>query len=460
MSFEGSWESFKNDRRYYDEINACLNACSIDNIIDTEVKYDRVNDETVSPRKLFRCWEKNIREYGWLPARRCLNDESNNRKFYTYLGECKEHVSVKMITHRDLVNRWLFSSTPIAYKNSIISMPIAIVLASDAEELVFGDNRNRIMSASFEKTAAELEALAPLSQSHPFLILGVSFEDGEIDIHEIPSEQGIADKQIIINRSIEFPPEYHSAGLGILNYFGSVLRNKYPEQNAKVKIEQDGFKVRMIIETKDGDKEIIEKALKEYELVVRGEQPPESLTSDALQLIELKTELRIAHTRFEAQKDLLAHKDKELDDLKALFGHSLSTRQELPVNVNVSPIINVSPTLNNSSSLHSNIVDISDLVSDLIDSSRDDASIQMRLMDLNEAVHNLEDIHEPEQAKSSTAMAKLKQFVEEGVATGSQVNSFFSNLCDGVEKLQSLGGKYNSIAQWCGAPQIPDIFVK
>jgi len=81
-------------------------------------------------------------------------------------------------------------------------------------------------------------------------------------------------------------------------------------------------------------------------------------------------------------------------------------------------------------------------------------------MDLNEAVHNLEDINEPEQAKSSTAMAKLKQFVEEGVETGSQINSFFRNLCDGVEKLQSLGEKYNSIAQWCGAPQIPDIFVK
>jgi len=460
MSFEGSWESFKNNRKYYDEINACLNACSVDNIANTEVKHDRANDGAISPIKLFKCWENSLREHGWFPARWYLNDESDNRKFYTYLGECKEHVSVKMITHRDLVNRWLFSSTPIAYKNSIISMPIAIVLVSDAEELVFSDNRNRIMSASFEKTAAELEALAPLSQSHPFLILGVSFDDGGIDIHEIPSEKGIADKKIIINRSIEFPPEYHSAGLGILNYFGSVLRNKYPEQNAKVKIEQDGFKVRMIIETKDGDKEIIEKALKEYELVVRGEQPPESLTSDALQVIELKTELRIAHTRFEAQKDLLAHKDKELDDLKALFGHALSTRRELPVNVNVSPIINVSPTLNNSSSLHSNVVDISDLVGDLIDSSQDDASIQMRLMDLNEAVHNLEDINEPEQAKSSTAMAKLKQFVEEGVETGSQINSFFRNLCDGVEKLQSLGEKYNSIAQWCGAPQIPDIFVK
>ncbi|NRG06304.1 hypothetical protein HRJ46_23670, partial [Vibrio coralliilyticus] len=62
----------------------------------------------------------------------------------------------------------------------------------------------------------------------------------------------------VIERSIVFPPEYHQAGLGILNYFGTYINEKYPEQNARVKIEQHGLTVRMIVETESGSREVLE----------------------------------------------------------------------------------------------------------------------------------------------------------------------------------------------------------
>ncbi len=50
----------------------------------------------------------------------------------------------------------------------------------------------------------------------------------------------------------------------------------------------------MTVETLEGDREIIEKALDEYGRVVTGEITPEQYTDDRLLLIELKSELRTA----------------------------------------------------------------------------------------------------------------------------------------------------------------------
>ncbi|MBB1423478.1 hypothetical protein H5200_16320 [Pseudoalteromonas sp. SG43-7] len=266
ISFEGSWTQLDKHISQFNDIKSFISQVTLENIRKTPDRFrNEINDE-INPRKLFGCWEEIIKNSEWVSSRRYLADDRNNRKYYGYLGDCLKDISVRFITHRDLVNRWLFSTTPIAYKNSVINIPVAVMLTADAEEAIHGDKRRSMMSANFEKTVEELQALAPLSQSHPFVIIGVSFDDGALEVIDIESELGIAEKQVVINRSIEFPPEFHSAGIGILSYFGTVLREKYPDQEAKVKIEQDGHMVRMVIETEDGNKEIIEKALQEYEL--------------------------------------------------------------------------------------------------------------------------------------------------------------------------------------------------
>ena len=91
-------------------------------------------------------------------------------------------------------------------------------------------------------------------------------------------ETGTAAETII--REIEFPAEYHQAGLSILEYFGTVVRQKYPDTAVKVRIEQEGLKVRMVIETPEGKKEPIEKTLTEYGLVVVGEKKPAEFLTD------------------------------------------------------------------------------------------------------------------------------------------------------------------------------------
>lgn len=156
-----------------------------------------------------------------------------------------------------------------------------------------------------------------------------------------------------INRSIEFPSEYCESSKSILSYFGTVLQQKYPDKKTKVKIEQNGLKITMIIEIEEGDKEEIEKFLNQYGLVVRGEMEPEELLSNRLQVMELKQELKFAKQKLEYKQELLDfakadlsearnnlnEKSQELKEtrlemkeLRSLIGQSLQTTQAVSNN--------------------------------------------------------------------------------------------------------------------------------
>jgi hypothetical protein len=121
-------------------------------------------------------------------------------------------------------------------------------------------------------------------------------------------------EQII--RSIEFPPEYYHSGITILSYFTAVLRHKNLSEQVKVSIQQSGLKVRLIIESPSGQRELIERALETYALVVTGNRPIEELTTDPYEVMELKCQLRIAHAQLQNQRDMLALKSSEVGDTK------------------------------------------------------------------------------------------------------------------------------------------------
>ncbi len=136
----------------------------------------------------------------------------------------------------------------------------------------------------------------------------------------------------LIRKSIEFPEEYKQAGTDILNYFGEVLRKKYPDTKASVKIEQDGLKVKMVIDPVDGGKrDVIEKTLNEYGLVITGKMSPEEFTDDRNLIIELKSELRIAQVRIETQKDLLQDKSAQVDKLLSIVGQAVQSQPNVTV---------------------------------------------------------------------------------------------------------------------------------
>ncbi|MEB3311468.1 MAG: leucine-rich repeat domain-containing protein [Snowella sp.] len=114
------------------------------------------------------------------------------------------------------------------------------------------------------------------------------------------------DYALKIERSIEFPPEYWTAGTSILSYFSHILSVKYPDQNIKVRIEQEGLLLRMIIDTPEGEKDIIEQTFNDYIMVISRTLPPESLLDNPYEVMALKNKLEIAELELRQAKELFA----------------------------------------------------------------------------------------------------------------------------------------------------------
>ncbi len=131
------------------------------------------------------------------------------------------------------------------------------------------------------------------------------FDDVTVDNETKGIGPWVFNPEKYIIRETEFPPEYHQAGVGIMNYFATVLRQKYPDIPATVQISQEVRTVRMTIETEPAYREIIEKALEDYGLIVAGQRPPSALLSDTTDVIRLENQLRLTQVQLESERRAL-----------------------------------------------------------------------------------------------------------------------------------------------------------
>lgn len=199
--------------------------------------------------------------------------------------------TMTMVTTNNIL-KWLYDiALPNISSFQHVDIAVLFTYSSTRKTLLKTSNNLDYSSELFKK-------MMPLSLDFPFLIVDLGLIEQDINIHRITSsdyEESIEQ----VERCITFPPEYYQAGLSILNYFGTVLRNKYPEQKATVKIEQHENMVRMIVESENGDKEIIEKALYEYELVMSGQTSVEDFYQDPIQTLELRNQIRMMQFQVE-----------------------------------------------------------------------------------------------------------------------------------------------------------------
>ena len=155
------------------------------------------------------------------------------------------------------------------------------------------------------------------------------------------------DDALKIERSIEFPPEYWTAGTSILSYFSHILSVKYPDQNIKVRIEQEGLLLRMIIEKPTGKRELIEQTLNEYSMVITGKLLPKNFLSNPFEVMALenklenmKLELRQTEKLLSVQKEMFARENdkdrKTIDFLET----QLSRLIEKGLNNDILPVVN------------------------------------------------------------------------------------------------------------------------
>lgn len=453
---QASFEEKYGDRLH--EIQKSLEGLTRANIAASKSK-DGFQEGEVTTWRMKLLWEELVQAEGWEESRVDVSGAYSRRFHMRMLGFICNRVSCTISTHRDHFNRWLNTSTPIAYKNGLVDLPMMILPQIQLYHDFF-DNKGIGLRGEFERVFDELQELSPLSHTHPFVLLGISSQKDSVRWTELEPEREFHGKKIVLNRCIEFPPEFRQAGLGILNYFGEVVREKYPDEGVKIKIEQDGSIVRMIVEAEDGSREIIEKALEEYELVVMGKMPPESLFDNRAKILELKNELRIAESRIESQRDLIEYQRQDMAELRLLFNNSLTAKNSPSFNLTVSPNFNVSSTQSSSLSVICHLGEALDDIQYLLEGCVTDADMTLRLNDLYESIENVEQNSSADDVKSSSGLRKLKKFIHDANEAGTKVNEFLMKVTDGMNAVKNLAKKYNSVAEWCGAPQVPKIFTE
>lgn len=258
----------------------------------------------------------------------------------------------------------------------------------------------------------------------------------------------------VVERCIEFSSEYHQAGLGILNYFSTYLAEQYPEENATVKIEQNGLTVRMIIETESGKSETVEKALHEYELIVKGEELPEKFAKSDKLVLELKNELRIAKYRLESNQDIMLVQNNQIDKLLNIVGDGLSKSNQ--VSIDFKPEISVSTNISINQNISATIGNINELLEELPKEN----ILYENFKELENSLEKIENENDPSVVRKSSAMSKFKRLIDKISDTSSEMNDVINKVESTKEIFQDIASKYNKIAEWCGLPVVPSVLLK
>lgn len=448
ISYKNAWTNVS--EKLPDELAEILSALDdfiFGNIeIDTETETVRMN-----PRE---AWEKALYDRGWELIDRTHYSADGRRINVGRLGPTKNGVSATFpFGSFDHLSRWLFQQSTLAVKHGLIKTPIMLVpMREFAREL----KSHFLRRESFEMNQGQLEMLAPLSHQHPFLVIGYS-NQATIDhpeVIELESDSYVDIDNSVIDRCIEFPPEYHQAGLDILNYFGTYLREQYPEENASVKIEQNGLNVRMVIETEDGKSETIEKALHEYELIVTGAEPAEKFAKSDKLILELRNELRIAQFRLESQQDLIGMQNGRIDQLLNIVGSGLSQKNQ--VAIDFKPEISLTNSVTINQDIAAALCNINELMEELPRSN----DAYFALNELEGSLAAIESDNDPESVRRSPAMSKFKRLIDNISEAGSDLNSAVKSVESGWEIFSDLAKKYNKVAEWCGLPSVPSVLIK
>lgn len=447
ISYKNSWDSVKESHK--SEIDELVSAFS--DYVSGNVILEA--QERTNPRLL---WEKALYDRGWQVLEKTYYSPDGRRIPVGNVGAMKNGIGAQPTYGMlDTLSRWIFQTSALAVRHGLIKLPVLCVPMS---EFLRRNSMERPIGRgpSFESHKNQLELLSPLSHSFPFLILGISDQATFVDpyVIEIESDTAAKNDATIIDRCIKFPPEYQQAGLGILNYFGVYLREQYPGEDATISIEQNGLNVRMIIETPNGESEIIEKALHEFELIVSEKVAPEKFTNNDRVILELRNEIRMFKARVEFSQDVLGIKDKQINQLLELVSQGLA--KPAPIVIDFKPIINNSNSIQVNKDLALALGAIEELASLLPQSS--DESIM--LAEVAGTLETIEEDADPASVRKSPAMSKFRRVVEKFLDVSDGANSAISKIENGIDIAMDMGRKYNSIAEWCGLPVIPSVLVK
>lgn len=463
LSYNGAWgKLLKEQEETFFELQEILSELpSYEQFLDAEVNK---HDKTLSLAYLSDLGHHSSqiadKKYGWSDY--CITPYENKNRLI-YLGQRKNNLVFSMERDSSLpgfVYDKIYYLNEINEKTETVFLGFCFLNETIIDDLKRNDINEKYFDSyvmNFEFVEKELNRILPNNIKTPFLIFGLDFERHNIKVREMET----INEPIMIERSIEFKPEHYQAGLGILSYFGTVMRKKYPEQNAKVKIEQEDDKVRLIVESENGDQEIIERAFDEFGLVIHQDIKPENFYDNYLDVAELKTklgtfesELKFQHQLVEMKEHRIIELEKDRNFLKNVISQAL-VRPHSPIYINNHLNNTQNIAIDHKAELNQSYDDLDKLIY-LVDKD----SLKKCLERALTAIDVAQNLDEPEEVKNSGGMKQLAKILNEANEVGTEVNDLVEQGGKAFELMKNLGRKYNSVAEWCGLPVIPSVFVK
>ena len=441
MSYRNAWEIARD--KFGKEI---------DEILDGTDKWFGAMQDTDfanlkgNPRRVF---DNIMIEYGWTESERVRVRVEGSRRRLSVSGALKNGVNAQIpFGMFDFIGRWIFQQSPLAIRFGLIEMPIALIPTRRLSDSI---GLGVALRGNLEFYKEQLLLLSPLSHQYPFLMLEFDHEeycDG-IEIFEVEAAPDSNAGNSIVNKCLEFPPEYQQAGLGIINYFGTYLRERYPSENAKIRIEQDGLKIIMTIISIDGKTETIQRALEEYDLIVSGKEHPSAFTKDEKLIMDLTTELRIAKLRVETQQDLLQYQGRQIDQFMQLMSAGLS--RQANVNIDFRPNIQITST-NTNNPISETVQKIQDII-ELIPS---DTEAHTALDELSTSLQSIEDDQDYSAPKNVSILEKFRKILEKMAESGTAVHEVIAKTEGCISIAKELVIKYNQFADWAHLTKISE----
>lgn len=430
ISINGGWDVLCSNKSAFDSVESVVNSIKFETLEKLEkskgVTQGQIRQVTLA---------KFIRNAPLASAKRSVSIRKKREKYSNNGVSFDGALSFDMACI-SAIDRWALVDIERAQMAKYCNVSVLVIFDHIPRWLYSLKNNDLYqIEDQFEKSLQHIKQnLIPLYHARPLVILGLSEDSSSTELIEL-------DNQLVgksIERSLEFSPEHYQAGIGILSYFSEILHQKYPNVEAKVKIEQDGLKVRMTVDTPDGSQEIVEEALTNYTLVIAKEIPPESLLEDKLQIHKLKMKLDIAEMEVRNTRDFMMIADSTY---KARVG---SLEQEIEfMRISIKDQMQLTHTAHNLIGLHcerEKVVSLARIenhkitLESLIESNRQNIKLYDALSKLNNMVktESVDQVEAKEaltliQRESASTFDKL-QGVLEGTMYGVSGNILFQML--------------------------------
>ncbi len=457
--------------------------------------------------KLYDNFYEKLREFDWKNG--LLDSLNQNETVLKQYGYRKNGITCQiMLGKGDAVFNWIFQTVVLAFEIEDIELPV-LILPTRQFRYELPDALK--FSMCIEQVSMQLPLAEALNHPFPFVLLGVEFQtrpNTSIHIQELDLSSR---QNELLETWIEFPPEYYEAGRGILSYFSNYLHEVYPEEQAKVKIEldPDGMTVRMIVESKNGRKDVIEKALHEYQEIITGKISIEELTDNERLIQGFRDEADILKTRMEMvryrrwlpgpelDRQNLSTKQKKVvkrqnqtNNKKWIVDNQENQKEDQNENVDYlkkqidrlfdiievgmsrATPIQVTAYSHSDSKSHSNsrssaTATVEQNFSLAIGGIRELKNLvpvgsqgAKELEQLELSLQEIEEESDKKLIKRSPAINKFRRILEKIKSGEGKLAEDVNKAEHGYEIFNDVAQRYNSIADWCGLPQVPKVLLK